>query len=290
MSWLATLCLLVEVYILLGIALNLTFGYAGLMFLCTESLFFGVGAYTSALVVRDGGFPLELGLLSGGLAAAGAGCMCVYPIRRYAGDLVALATLAYQLVFEEVLLNWKTVTNGPIGLRGIPRGTFLGIDLSSDIAFAAFGGVVALGAYCIQALVVGSPFGRNVQAVRDEDGAAESLGISASATRVRAVTISAFIGGIAGGLYAHFFTYIDPTSFSLAQSIFILSIVVLGGAGGRMGPAIGALVFVLLPEVLRLLDVPSAVAANVRAMLYGLALVLLMIFRPQGLVGKYDLS
>jgi branched-chain amino acid transport system permease protein len=135
-----------------------------------------------------------------------------------------------------------------------------------------------------------SPFGLSLKALRDDERAAESLGISAFRQHLAALTVAGGCAAVAGGLYAAYVTYIDPTSFGLDESIFIVSLLLLGGSGNIRGPLIGVVVMILLPEILRFAGLPDAVAANVREIIYGLILVMLMYWRPKGLAGDFALK
>jgi branched-chain amino acid transport system permease protein len=147
--------------------------------------------------------------------------------------------------------------------------------------------VLALGLGMIMALLKWSPFGRALQAMRDDELAARSIGIPVNWLKLQAFALASAMVGIAGGLYASYVSYIDPTSFSLNESILMLSMVIIGGTGNVRGPLTGAAVLILLPEALRFLQLPDAVAANVRLLAYGLLLILMMHLRPQGLAGTY---
>jgi len=144
-----------------------------------------------------------------------------------------------------------------------------------------------LGLGMVLALLKWSPFGRALQAMRDDELAARSIGVPVDWLKLQAFALASAMVGISGGLYAAYVTYIDPTSFSLNESILMLSMVIVGGTGNVRGPLIGAAVLILLPEVLRFLELPDTVAANVRLLAYGLLLVLMMHLRPQGLAGTY---
>jgi len=146
---------------------------------------------------------------------------------------------------------------------------------------------LALGLGLVMALFMWSPFGRALQAMRDDELAARSLGIPVDWLKLQAFALASALVGVAGGLYACYVSYIDPTSFSLNESILMLSMVIIGGTGNVRGPLVGAAVLILLPEALRFMSLPDAIAANVRLLAYGLLLIIMMHLRPQGLAGKY---
>ena len=204
-------------------------------------------------------------------------------------DYFGLATFGFGLIIYSGINNLTDVTRGPMGLPGIPQ--FIAFtDLYNSLIF-----------YCILILlfvlitifltrrIIYSPFGRVVQSIRDDELAAEALGKDTRQVKIMIFTIGAFFAGIAGSLYAHYITFIDPSSFNVMESILVVLMVILGGMGTIGGPIIGAAVLILFPEMLRFIGIPDAVAAPLRQMIYGFLLVILIIKRPQGLVGKYKL-
>lgn len=172
-------------------------------------------------------------------------------------------------------------------MSGIPRPAILGSVFATPSSICVLYGLIVALVAGILALFKLSPFGRNLQAMRDDELAARSLGIQTRTLKVQAFLIASAMVGISGGMYAAYMSYIDPTSFSLDSSILMLSMAIVGGTGNIRGPLIGAAVLIGLPEVLRFLAIPDSVAANVRLLAYGLLLILMMHWRPQGLAGKY---
>jgi len=192
-----------------------------------------------------------------------------------------------QIIVFTVLYNWVSLTRGPYGIVGIPKPELFGLEFGSHPLFLALSGGVALLVFLILRRILFSPFGRALKAIREDEVAASALGKKISSFKIWAFVIASGIAAIAGVLYAGYITYIDPTSFTLNESIFILTVLLVGGSGNLKGPFVGTLFMVILPEALRFLGIPDTVAPNVRQMIYGASLCLLMYFRPQGIAGEY---
>jgi branched-chain amino acid transport system permease protein len=286
MNYVAHILVMISLYALLGLSLNLVVGYAGILSLC-HAAFYGLGAYAATLLMinADWNFfaALPVAVLFTGLLSL----IIAIPSLRLRGDYFVLATLGFQGIVFAVLYNWVGLTGGPYGIRGIPAPTLFGLEINS--VFRHFFFSVAISGMCAGLLwaLKSSPFGRALKAAREDEIAAVALGKNVTALKVTAFAIGAAFAAVPGVLYAGYMRYIDPTSFTLAESIFIVSVVVIGGAGSLWGPCGGAVFVVLLPELLRFLQIPDAVAANMRQIIYGLLLIVLMRYRPQGFWGEY---
>ena len=207
-----------------------------------------------------------------------------------ATDYFVIATFAFQMILLSIFNNWMTLTGGPLGIPGIPLPTVLGRTIRSPFGFAFLASAFVAIAHFVVLRVTSSPFGRVLRALREDEILARSLAKSPVQFKVIAFAVSAALAASAGSLYARYITYIDPSSFTVMESILVISMVIIGGAGSRWGPLVGAVVLVTLPEVLRFVGLPSSVAANLRQIIYGVLLVIMMMFRPRGLVGKYGLG
>lgn len=286
MTYVLHLLILLELYLLVAASLDLLIGYAGLLQVA-HAAYYGVGAYVGTLLTMKMGVSFLPAAACGGIAAGLLSLLVSLPAWRFRGDAFVLVSLSVQVAFFALFYNWVDLTGGPFGLSAIPRPAIAGIRFATSGSICVvYATMVTL---CIGALAVlkRSPFGRSLQAVRDDELAARSLGISARLLKVQAFAIASALVGLAGAMYAAYATYIDPTSFSLDESILMLSMVVVGGTGNLKGPLLGALLLVAIPEVLRFAAFPDAVAASLRLLAYGLLLILLMRFRPQGLAGRY---
>jgi branched-chain amino acid transport system permease protein len=278
--------ILIAIYTILSVSLNLISGYAGLLSV-THAALYGVGAYIAALLALH----FHTGFLLGvACAAAGAGVISVIvaaPSLRVHDDYFVLATFAFQVIAFSVMNNWINVTGGPMGLPGIPQPRIFGITISSHWQFLILTGVFAIAAVLLVRRLVNSPFGRTLKAIREDEVFAQALGKNVMRYKLEVFVIGGALAAVAGTFYAHYITFIDPTSFTVMESIFILAIVIVGGSGSIAGSVIGAVLLVALPEALRFLGMPSSVAANMRQILYGALLVIMMMFRPQGMLGEY---
>jgi branched-chain amino acid transport system permease protein len=279
--------ILIGIYVILAESLNLIAGYAGLLSIA-HAAFYGVGAYVAALLALHYAVPPWLTVPAAILAAAAVGALVAWPALRVRDDYFVVATFAFQVIVFSVMNNWVALTGGPLGLPGIPRPDFFGLTVKSH------GGFLVLTWLCAAAVAFAcwrlarAPFGRVLRALREDEVLAAALGKDVASFKVRVFALGAAMAAVGGCLYAYYITFIDPTSFTVMESIFIISIVIVGGAGSLRGAALGAAVLVIMPEALRFLGLPSSVAANLRQIFYGLLLILFMVFRPQGLIGEFS--
>ena len=286
MNYFLHLLILVGLYVILAQSLNLIMGYAGLLSLC-HAAFFGLGAYVYVLLVVALHWPFVLALPMSVLAVSLLALPVAFVCLRLRGDFFVLGTMGLQMIVYTVLYNWVDVTQGPYGISGIPKPTILGWEARSIPAFCLLTGVLA-GAVCLFCYRLSRiPFGRTLRAIRDDELAAMAIGKNAAWFKAVTFSIGGGIAAIAGALYAGYVSYVDPTAFTLEESIFLVAIVAVGGAGNLRGPVIGAILLLMLPEALRFVQLPDSVAPNVRQLIYGVLLIALMRFRPQGIGGQY---
>jgi len=286
MEYLLHILVITGIYIILTLSLNLVVGYTGLAAL-GHAGFACVGAYTSALLALHFGLSPWLGLIIGACVAAILGVVVGVPSLRLKGDYLALATFGLGVIVYSVAKNWVSLTRGPMGLPGIPGFSVFGYQLSSIWAYLILVTVFVFLTYFVVRRIVNSPFGRILRGIREDETATLAMGKNVNKYKILVFVIGAFFAGIAGSLYAHYITFIDPSSFTVMESITILLMVVFGGMGSLAGSFVGASVLVIFPELLRFLGMPSSVAAPLRQMIYGLLLIILMLKRPQGLLGRY---
>lgn len=276
------------IYIILALSLNLLLGYAGL-FSVGHGAFYGIGAYAAAILATKLGFPFWGEILAAASIAGLCGFVIGFPTLRLRGDYLALATFGFAVIIYSVFNNWYDLTRGPLGIRGIPKVVLFSIPLSSLWSYTVLVGFfVLLTIFCIRRLTY-SAFGKVLEAIREDDMAATAIGKNIAKFKVLAFIIAAFFAGIAGVLYAHYVTFIDPSSFLIQESFLIFSMVIFGGMGSIGGSILGAAILVILPEALRFLGLPSAVAANMRQMIFGVLIVFIINWRPEGLLGKSKL-
>lgn len=287
---------LILTYVMLGWGLNIVVGLAGLLDLGYVA-FYAVGAYSFAILAQTFGLGFWICLPIAGILAAVWGLILGFPVLRLRGDYLAIVTLAFGEIIRVVLINWTELTNGPNGITGIPRPTFFGLkfDMTGDpSSFAGFFGIEPATShrliflyYVILALALLTnwvtlrarrlPLGRAWEAMREDEIAANSLGINTTTTKLTAFAMGAMFGGFAGAFFATRQGFISPESFTFGESALILAIVVLGGAGSQLGVVVASIVMVGGFELFRELS-------DYRLLVFGLALVILMIFKPRGFV------
>ena len=282
--------IMLNIYIMLTLSANLTIGMTNLLTLC-QAAFYGIGAYIGTYFLMQFNLPFlviaVLVILFTGLFSF----LVSYASVRLQGDYFVIATMGFQLIVYTILYNWTDVTRGPFGIPGIPGIKLFGvIELSEISAYLVFSLILMGIIVFLFHHLVKSPFGRVLNAIRADEVAVKAMGRNTVLFKSLAFFLSASVAGLAGAIYASYISYIDPTSFTLDESIFILSALFIGGIGNTKGPILGALFVVLLPELLRFVGLPDSIAANLRQIIYGLALILVMYYRPQGLLGKVILK
>ena len=281
-NYLIHLAILIGIYAMLTVSLNLSVGFTGLLNM-GHVAFFGIGAYTSALLTLAG-YPLWVAIPAAALVAGLAGVMLALPTTRLKGDYLALATLGFTFIMGSIARNWTGLTRGPLGLPGIPKyvpqnETLLGILVVSVL-------VISLVIWWITT----TRFGKTLQAVRDDELAAKMLGKNTFGYKVAAMGISALIAGIAGSFFAHYISFIDPSIFGIGDLILLFSMLIVGGLASVPGSIVGTAIILLIPEPLRFIGFPSALIGPMREMLFALILLAILIYRPKGIFGKVDLQ
>ncbi len=284
-AYIAHYLVMVGIYTILAVSLNLLVGYSGIFSLAHAAVY-GIGAYASALVALKLGLGFWGGLVVAAAAGACAAALVAIPSLRVAGDYYIVASFGLQVVILTVFMNWTDLTNGHAGLAGIPRPRFFGLVFDNPFKYVGLSLALAALTYAICRRLTDSAFGRTLRAVREDEIAAQAMGKNVVLVKVVITTISSALGALAGSLYAHYITYINPSSFTLDESIFITSLVILGGTERLAGPVVGAFVLLAVPEALKFLAIPDTVAAPTRQILYGGLLILFMFVRPEGILGR----
>ena len=277
------------IYSVLTLSLNLLCGYTGMLSLAHAS-FFAVGAYGVALLSLKLGLPFLAAIPLVMIMAALLGTVVGAPSLRLRGDYFAIATFGLQIIAFNVLNNWVSLTNGPMGLSRIPGPFFVTPGLAGDATFLGLALALTIMALVAALALVRSPFGRVLMVVREDELLARSLGKPVGRHKIRVFMFAAALAAVAGALYAGYIGYVDPKGFTINESILLLTMVVIGGAGSLWGSLTGAALFVLLPELIRSFGLPGAYAANVRQIIYGLLLIAIVTIRPQGIIGRFSLG
>jgi len=277
MEYILHLAILICIYTILAQSLSLVAGYSGQISLA-QAGFYGIGAYTTALLSVNFGTPVLLNLfvalILSGLIAFVVAKVAVKTI----DDYYIIITLGIQVVIYSIMNNWQSLTHGPLGIPGIPTFTVFGFAFENKLSFLLLSALFAGLVWFILYRLSSSPFGRVLRALSEDEVYAKSLGKNVVNAKISSFVISGMLASIAGVLYAHYISYIDPTSFTVDESIFILSIVIIGGMRNLKGIFFAAAFLVLLPEALRFVGMPSSIAANMRQIFYGLALII-VVFR-----------
>jgi len=281
MEYLLHLLILVGIYIMLAQSLSLSAGFGGMISLAHAG-FYGLGAYTAALLSVKCQTPffatLPVAMVLCGMLALAVAAIAL----RTIDDYFIICTLGIQVVVFSLMNNWMSLTRGPLGIPGIPGIRLFGMAVESKPVFLLL--VVLLAALVFLAIkkLTNSSFGRTLRALSEDEIFTKSLGKNVYLTKLTAFTIGAMFAAVPGTLYAHYISYIDPSSFTLDESIFILSIVIIGGMRSLWGSVVAAAFLVLLPEALRFVGMPNAIAANMRQIAYGGILVFMMFRYSKG--------
>lgn len=265
------------IYIILTSSLNITNGYTGL-FQFGHAAFYGIGAYTAAILSTRYGFNFLVTLPLGGIMAALIGAAIALPTLRLRGIFLALVTIGFQQITYLVIMNWIGLTRGPMGIPGIPSPSIFGYELMGNTGYYYLILVLAIIVIFLISRIVTSRVGRTFVAIREDELAAESVSIAIFRAKIMSFVIATFFAGIAGAFFAHHAGFISADSFRLEETFIILTMLIVGGMGSITGPVIGAVFLVVLPEVFRFL-------AEYRGVVYGLIMIAVILFRPEGIAG-----
>lgn len=264
-------------YAIAVLGMTVVLGYTGQINLA-QAAFFGFGAYAVALGTVVLGINFWFALLLGVACAALAGAILGLTTIRLGGHYLAMITISFQMIFDLIANNWIEVTHGPDGIAGITRPALFGLDLGEDRLYLSLCVVILFALLFFVWWLPGTRLGRAMRAVRENELAAEVVGVHTLKVKVIAFTMSATLAGIGGGLYAGGFAYISPDNFNFSRSVEFLTMVLLGGAQSPFGAVLGTILLILLPEWLRFLK-------NIYLAVYGLAVILIMVFLPEGIWG-----
>lgn len=276
------------IYTIVSLGLNLLSGFAGQISL-GHAAFLAIGAYASAFLTVKLGLPFCLAMPASGAITAVASLLIGIPALRLKGLYLAIATMAFAFIAEEVILNWESVTNGANGIKLLPP-SIGPLALDTDRRFYYFILAITLVLFWGTKNIIRSSLGRAFIAIRDSETAAETMGVNLAVYKTIAFIISAFYTGIAGSLFAHFIKYISPSNFTLLDSIGFIIMILVGGTGTLLGSVYGAIFITFLPEGIRFLKeiFPFfVVETGLQGLLYGLILLLFILFEPAGLYGRW---
>ena len=272
----------IGIYTILTLSLNLLNGYVGLLSI-GHAAFYGVGAYASAKLVMTLGLPFPLAMLGAGAVAGLIGYLIAKPTLRLSGIYMTLATLGFNMIFFLILQNWMSFTNGPLGIMDIPPPNIFGYEIETRVQYYYLVFFLVLLTVVSMHRLMTCRFGRALVSIRENELAAEAMGVHTTRYKIQAFVLAAFYAGIAGSFYAHFVKYISPDSFYIYESFILLAMLAFGGQGNLIGPVVGAAVLIIIPEIFRFLQ-------EYRMLVYGGVLITMMLVRRQGLLGGREFS
>lgn len=287
------------IYVILALSLNIVVGYCGLMTLAHAG-YYAIGAYSYALGVCCWGMAPLTAIIFACVIGGVASILITVPTWRLKGDYFVMASMAVQVLLYSTAHNWvragspvgslQNLTNGPFGIVGIPKPSIGAFSFDTPLAMMLFSLTIAFLLVIVCRFLLHSPFGRTLQCLRDDELATRNLGKNVQLFKFKALMFASAMAACAGAMYAGYTSYIDPSLASMDQSILLLSMIMVGGVGNLSGPLAGAGFLLLIPEILRLLHLPDAVAAEMRIMLYGILLIIVVHFLPHGLAGKQEVE
>jgi len=265
--------------------MNIILGYLGILHLGHPAIY-GIGAYAYAILSINAGFSFFPALLAGGFFAMLAGLILSIPALRLKSHYVGMATLAFLIIVQGLLINMRDLTRGALGIPGIPKPTIFGYYFGSNASFLILSLILTTIICFILHRVMHSPFSKIVETIKEDETASKTIGKNTIKYKIQAFMIASFFAGIGGGLLASYLGFINPTSFDPKELIIIVTMVIIGGMASFWGSILGAALIILLPEPLRFIDLPADFVGPLRYAIYGLILILFMIFKPNGILGK----
>ena len=287
MDYIYHIVIFILLYSIMVQSLNLIMGYAGMVSMC-HAIFSGIGAYAAALISIHLGYNFIFAMAVGFVLAAATGAILATPFLRVRDEYLIVFTIGFQMVMYEFMLTARAVTEGQGGIPGIPAPRLFGIEFDKPLLFLPLVMVITIICFFIAWRIIHSPFGRVLKAIREDESACRALGKNSLKFRITVFALGGGLAAIAGSTLAYYVTFVSPFTFVLDVSIFIIVMVVLGGLANFWGPLVGAAILVGLPEALRFIPGAAGVIDVVREILYGLILMLLMIFRPQGILPEHS--
>lgn len=285
MEYLLHIAVIATIYAMLAVSLNLVAGMGGMVSIA-HAAFFGIGAYAVS-IESFASLPFACRMGAGIALAVLLGGVLGFPSLRTRGAYFVIVTLAFQMAAASVFSSFEALTGGARGIAGIQAPSFFGWCVDTRGAMLVLVLLFLSGWLWVSRQIRSSGYGRLLRSIRDDDILCSARGKRIDSCRVLAFAVAAGMASVPGAFFATYISFIDPSSFTVSESILIAAAVVLGGAGSQWGPVLGTVLLVGLPELLRFAGIPTAVAANIRQILYGLALVACMLWRPHGLIGEY---
>lgn len=304
MDYIIHLIIIIAIYIPLALSLDLVVGHTGILSI-THAAFYGLGAYATAILTKFYNYNFFTSMLMGMILSALIAIAISYSLKKVRGDYYSLASIGLAVIVYTLFMNLDSVTHGPFGIFGIARpsiplsifteniNTVSGFTksyiFSSNISFLLLATFISMAITFLIYKIKGTHFIRVLHAIREDEQALSTFNYNVNNYKMAVFALAAAIASVSGSLYAAYISFIDPTSFTVNESIFLLTIIILGGLASMRGVIYGVIALTLLPEILRFIGLPNEIAAQTRVLLYGMALIYLMYKRPVGMLGKYSL-
>lgn len=286
LGYILNLITLIAINGALAITLNFIMGYAGI-YSMAHALFYGIGAYTAAYIAMNLTSSILVVFIAVAVVSAIISVVLALPALRVRGEYFVAASLGLQVLGTTIFSEWKGFTGGLGGVIGIPPVSLLGIDVFEAKAFAVLSLFYLAFIFMVVNRLLKTSFGRQLQSIRDSESAAESFGKNIAVLKTIAVMLSASLASTAGAMYAFYMGFVNVESFTLDVSVILMAMVIIGGTGTLLGPIVGASLLLLLPSIFSYLPyLPRTEIGSIQQIAYGLAMVLLMIYRPGGIVGR----
>lgn len=286
MDYFLNVLIIITIFIPLALSLDLLVGRTGILSVAHASMY-GLGAYTTAILTKSYGLSFLLSVLTG-IFIVGIFAFCLSKVlSKLKGDYYTLGSFGVSIIVFSLLMNLECLTGGPLGIFSIPQINILGIVVKTNLEFllvsSLFATLIILFIYFLNK----SRFGLVIQAIRDDESAVRVFGYETEKYKTMVFVIAAIIASTAGALYASYFSFINPDSFTLNESIFMLTMVIVGGLASMRGAIFGAIFIIVLPEILRFAGLPETVATQLQIAIYGMILMFLMYQKPSGIFGNY---
>jgi branched-chain amino acid transport system permease protein len=288
MEYLIHILIIIGIYSILAISLNLVVGYTGLLSI-THAAFYGLGAYAGTIMLKGLGLSFLLSMFLSVIFTMIIGFFVGLVLSKLKNDYYVLGSFGFNIIIYSLFLNWQELTRGPLGIVGIPRPEIFGISFSKNIMFLILVIFLVSLIFLISEKITSSSFGRVLKGIRENEDVLQVFGYQTAYYKLTIFTIASGMAAMAGVLFATYINFIDPSSFTLMESIFILTIIILGGLAKNTGSLVGVAILILIPELLRFIGLPYETIGYTRQAIYGLLLLALMFYRPQGILGEYKI-
>ena len=288
MEYIFHILIIVSIYGILALAQNLVMGQTGLLS-AAGAAFYGIGAYGAAILATKFGINIFFSLIFVPILTGMIALVVGTSFARFRDDYFMLATLGFLMIFNTVARNWEEFTGGAYGIAGISKPYIFGFKLETPFSFFFLAFTVFLCILTLHYFISRSSFGRVLNAIREDEDALSIFGYQTSIYKLLAFALGAAFSAFAGVLFASYLTFIDTKLFTVNESILLWAMIILGGIGRNRGALIGALFLITIPEILRFAGFPVEIAGLMRQCIYGLLLIFLMLYRPRGILGKYNL-